>query len=139
MIAQKNLVKVALSLLSLLSITIAVPAFAGNMNNACQMGIDATRMAVQGAQFMGNNAQRNQDTMQSMVMAADTMAEMQRFNDAAMQMTDVRDMTMNLAGQMDPEMNVLDAFGQDMTADGMGGVEGMAAMAMDACQMQGMN
>ena len=137
-------VKKALSLVFafILSAVIVSPTIAGgmnnnNMNNVCQMGINAAGMAVQGAQFMGQNAQRNQNMMMSTVMAANTMAQMGRFNDAMQQMNAMRNMVSNMA--QNQQMNMVDAMGQDMVADGMGGVDGMGAMAMDACQMQAMN
>jgi len=143
-----NTVKKATSIVfaSLLSAVIVSPAIAGsmndnmnnnNMNDVCQMGINTAGMAVQGAQFMGPDAQRNQNMVISTVMAANTMVQMGRFNDAIQQMNAMRNMVNNMA--QNQQMNMVDAMGQDMVADGMGGVDGMGAMAIDACQMQAMN
>jgi len=137
-----NINKVSATVSALfISVIFVSPTIAGGMNNnknnVCQMGIDTAGMAVQGAQFMDPNALRNQNMLMSSVMAANTMTEMGRFNDAMQQMNVMRNMVFNMA--QNQQMNITDALGQDMTADGMGGVDGMGAMAMDACQMQAMN
>lgn len=127
---------VSLTVLSALTMVAANHAVAGDKNNndTCHKAINATGMAVQGARFMGQDAERNQNRMMAHVMAADAMADMRRFDDVMQQMRNIRDMVGNMANPQNPQMHMLDAFGQDQIGDGIGGVDGMAAMAHDACQ-----
>ena len=101
----------------------------------CAMTIDALEAATGAAEFLGNNAAKDQQRLLAKLAEADLKLNQGKFADAVQKLGDYREKVISVVA--DGKLGVVDGFGEDQMADGIGDLEGGAQDAINCISRLG--
>lgn len=101
----------------------------------CQKAIDVTELATQGAEFLGRNATKDEANLLSKLASAELKVAQEKYADAVAKLVDYQSAVISMADAAKPKLSAVDAYGEDLIADGIGGLDSNAVDAIAACSL----
>lgn len=100
----------------------------------CQLAIDAAQLATQGTELFGRNADRDMSKLLGKLASAELKLAEGKSVDTVAKLMDYQAAIIAMADAAKPKISMVDAYGADGIADGIGGLDGNAADAIAACE-----